>query len=922
LPLLPGSTLATYQILGAIGAGAMGEVYRAKDTRLGREVAIKVLPEHFADDAERLKRFEREARTLASLNHPNVAQIHGVDQVGDTCFLVLELVPGESLEERLKRGPLPVAETLEVCRQIADGLEAAHEAGVIHRDLKPANIRLTPDGKVKVLDFGLAKPAREAGDSQSSTDSVLSTEAGRLLGTPTYMSPEQARGKPIDRRVDIWAFGCIVYECLTGKRAFAGETLTDVFAAVIEREPDWTRLPGSTPPRLHELLRGCLVKDSRQRLHDIGDARLELERAIAEHGQPGGASGGRERTAWRPLVLCGILGFALGALAARWTPLSREAGERPPSPGALRLSITLPETPQATGTMTLSPDGRTLAYTALAKDQAGDTLPQIWLRRIDSFQSILLAGTDGASSMCFSPDGTWMAFVRSIPGSSDEGSRLEKISLSGGPPITLYEDRVRSCGTPIWVEPGSIEFIRRTPTPEVATISSDGGEPRRRIEIPEVNQGGFLSNAPPTAIPGSDMMLVSLPVTDAKGWRVRTHLISPSSPPRVLIDDGAFAQCVPPGVVVYASGDTLLARRLDPRTCDWVGGPVPVLSGLRTTQGYASRWWSLSASSLAYVPGGRITGKRRLAKMDRSGKIEPFPNAVGDFEASAVPSPDGTMIAGQWATPDGNYELYVYDVKGGTIRRLPVRGADCSQPVWSRDGKYLYHGLFVTGQPSRITVRRADGTDSPRTICELPVDEKVAIPAGELIDGKHLVVAGGRSQPEGSVKLLVLSVDGTDKPVQLLEGLSYQVLPRISPDGKCLLYGQVEDGTSELVLRSISWSAGQERPKAGGERAVVQIGGFVQASWSPDGRKIVYAERNSRLLEVDVTTEPTVSVSPPHELAKLDPTEMETSPVSLPGTDELVFVQDSSEESRITQVNVVLNWYEELQSRIPIALGR
>ncbi|MBL8860533.1 MAG: serine/threonine protein kinase, partial [Planctomycetes bacterium] len=278
MPLVSGSTLSHYAILGPLGAGAMGEVYRARDTKLGREVAIKVLPEHFADEPERLKRFEREATTLASLNHPNVAQIFGVDQVGDTCFLVLELVPGESLEARLKRGPLPLDEALDVCRQIADGLEAAHEAGVIHRDLKPANVLLTPDGRVKILDFGLAKTAIESSKG-SSTDSVLSTEAGRLLGTPTYMAPEQARGKPIDRRVDVWAFGCVLYECLAAKRAFAGETLTDVLGAVLHSTPDLGSLPAGTPRRVRELVASCLEKDPRKRLRDRGDARRELERA-------------------------------------------------------------------------------------------------------------------------------------------------------------------------------------------------------------------------------------------------------------------------------------------------------------------------------------------------------------------------------------------------------------------------------------------------------------------------------------------------------------------------------------------------------------------------------------------------------------------------------------------------------------------
>jgi Tol biopolymer transport system component/tRNA A-37 threonylcarbamoyl transferase component Bud32 len=920
LPLLSGSTLASYQILGPLGAGAMGEVYRAKDTRLGREVAIKILPEHFADDAERLKRFEREAKTLASLNHPNVAQIFGVDQAGNTCFLVLELVPGESLEERLRKGAMPLDEAVEVCAQIALGLEAAHEAGVIHRDLKPANVRLTPDGKVKVLDFGLAKPARES-HTGSSTDSVLSTEAGRLLGTPTYMAPEQARGKPIDKRVDVWAFGCVLYECLTAKRAFAGETLTDVFAAVIEREPDWSSLPASTPARVRDVLRNCLAKDPRQRLHDVADARIELVRAGAGSESTPGASVDAARTSKRALAAVALLAFVLGALGA-WLAIPRASGPRPVSPSVLRLSIALPESPHATGAMALSPDGKSLAYGTIAKDATAEEIPQVWLRRIDSFQSTRLEAADGARAMCFSPDGSWIAFVCSIPGSAG-GTRLKKASLGGGPAITLCEDRAGDYGAPVWSAPASIEFARFAPNGDVASVSSDGGEPKRLFELPWMGSGELYAGEAPGAVPGTDAMLLSLPVTDAKGWRIRTQLFSSSSAPRVLIDDGAFAQCPLPGVVLYASGDTLLARRLDSGTRDWIGGPVPVLSGLRTTQGYPSSLWKASASCLAYLPGGNISGKRQLATLDPNGRIEPYPNAVGDFEASAIPSPDGSAIAGQWVTTDGNYEIYVYDVAGKTVRRLPVRGADCSMPMWSRDGKQLYHALYVTGQPTRVVVRRADGMDSPRTIFEMDVGHRVGFPVGESADGRSLIVVGGAIQPELKLVLLRVPLDGKEKPVTWIEGVSNQVAPAFSPDGKLLVYGRIDQGMSELILRSVVDPGDADGARTGDDRVVAQIDQFTRVSWSSDGKRIAYAAGGERLMELEVSTEPSLSVSRPRERVKLDsPNTVSSAPLFVPGTDKMVFIQAAPEESRIAQVNVVLNWYEELRDKLPPAPSR
>ena len=326
MTLTPGQSLSFYEILGPLGVGAMGEVYRAKDTHLDREVAIKVLPKHFAEDQERLQRFDREAKSLASLNHPNVAQIFGVDHVEDTYFLILELVPGETLEDRIARGALPPEEAVEICRQIAEGIEAAHEAGVIHRDLKPANVRITPDGKVKVLDFGLAKASSSDAGAQSTTDSVLATEEGRLIGTPVYMSPEQARGTPIDRRVDVWAFGCVLYECLTGRRAFHGETMPDVLAAVVREEANYDRLPSATPAHVRDLLERCFKKDARQRLRDIGEARIALARTGSEPVNRVTSSPLRSPLAWAVLALA--IGLSLYAVCLRGDDCTEGAESR------------------------------------------------------------------------------------------------------------------------------------------------------------------------------------------------------------------------------------------------------------------------------------------------------------------------------------------------------------------------------------------------------------------------------------------------------------------------------------------------------------------------------------------------------------------------------------------------------------------
>jgi tRNA A-37 threonylcarbamoyl transferase component Bud32 len=480
--------LGPYEILAPLGAGGMGEVYRAKDTRLGREVAIKVLPPTFVRDEERLRRFEREAKVLATLNHPNVAQIFGVDQQQDTCYLVLELVSGENLAERIARGPLPIEEALDVCRQIAEGLEAAHEAGVIHRDLKPANVRITPQDAVKVLDFGLAKalvPRTEQGRvTSAASDSALMTEAGVVLGTPTYMSPEQARGKPLDRRTDVWAFGCVLYECLSGARAFAGETMGDVVASVLHDEPDWSRLPTATPARAVELVRRCLVKDPRQRLRDIGDARLELERTIrarewATTGRLAAADGtllGRRR----PLLPLGAGALVLagaGALAGWWIAERRSARDAPAPSQVFHVSVPLPAQAHFSGLVAIAPDASYVIYQDAPTDGSPASLTTRWL---DHDETGVIQGTEGVHSAALSPDGRQLAFL--VMKNADKFEMtLKKLPLEdgrrAGPPAIVCET-VTGWMTLCFGSEQELVLAMTLPVGGIAVVPAQGGEPR------------------------------------------------------------------------------------------------------------------------------------------------------------------------------------------------------------------------------------------------------------------------------------------------------------------------------------------------------------------------------------------------------------------------------------------------------------
>jgi len=915
MTLAPHSKLSTYEILAPIGAGAMGEVYRAKDTRLGREVAVKVLPEHFAADEERLKRFEREAKTLASLNHPNVAQIFGVDQVGDTCFLVLELVPGESLEDRLKRGPLPLAEALDVCRQIAEGLEAAHEAGVIHRDLKPANIRLTPDGKVKVLDFGLAKPASEMQDG-SSTDSVLSTEAGRLLGTPTYMAPEQARGKSIDRRVDIWAFGCVLYECLTARRAFAGETLTDVLGAVLHTTPDLARLPADTPLSVRELVASCFEKNPRERLRDCGDARRILERA---HDSPAEAGAARPRFVAPGLAL-GLLGLA--ALTYFLGRASRAPAGRP----LMQLELSLAPADSLGPTSSSRPyrpafaitsDGRRLVFSGqktlpAANGEASSTsttTTKLYLRALEASEAVPIPGTEGADSVFLSPDDRWAGFLAAgeickVPlegGPVEHVARLSDGGLpSSSPLVPANVDLFGAC----FDADGSIVFGRYGDG--LWEVPANGGAPKRLTQ-PAADETHRL----PRALPGGRGLLFTcmsgkhprVCVANRRGGEVRA-----------LIEEATDARFVAPDRLLFARDGVLMSVGFDLERLQLKGAPTALVSNLlhaydggRPAISVLTAFFDVSASgTLVFAEGGRIPfGANRPVWVGRDGKVERLPLPDG-YYARARLSPDGkravvTFAAMGLRVLDGRPTLI--DLERGSLSRLADEEGLWGG-VWSSDASRI----FSTAAAGGLAVFAPDGSGSVQ-----PLRGSVPGQASSVSRDGAWLFQTGTDEGNGTDILRLDLAKGT--PAEpWIHSRANEAWPELSPDGTLLAYGCDSSGRFEVYVQPYPGT---------GARQQVSVDGATSPLWSHKGDELFFlhlvagAHGVLDVFVAPIVREPALSVGKPrllftgHYQRLGGLTAYDISP-----DDQrfLLIEQDEPPETPTTRLRVVLDWLPQMRA--------
>ena len=936
MSVVVGTKIGPYEVTGTLGAGGMGEVYRARDARLARDVALKVLPDTFASDAERLARFQREAQVLAALKHPNIGAIYGLEdspaEPGPPVrALVLELVEGDTLADRIAGGPIPPEDALVIARQIAEALEAAHEQGIVHRDLKPSNIKVSPDGAVKVLDFGLAKLTQASGSGPQALDATASptitasmmTGVGTILGTAAYMAPEQAKGRPADKRSDVWAFGCVLYEMLTGRRAFEGEDISDTLAAVLRAEPDWSALPADVPVSVRTLLQGCLAKDRRQRIADISTALFVLSH-VKKLDAP--AASAADATAprtplWRrlaPAVAAGIIvGVAAGFMA--WTM-------KMPSPGPVsRFRMTLPEGEQfgrlGRNLLAVAPDGSRIVY--VANDRLN-------LRVLDQLDPTPIRGTEGTganqpTTPFFSPDGQWVGFF--------QAGQLKKVSITGGAPVKVCD--TAAAGPPFSVSWGADNTILYNTGLNIWRVSANGGTPESLItfEAGERVHGQQL-------MPDGRTLLFTL--TRSVTWdeaEIVLHSLD-TGMRQTLVKGGSDGRYLPTGHIVYSLGSTLLAVAFDLESMRVTSGPVPVVEdvamagpnfgagGRQAVAGISGAGhFDVSTNGvLAYVASGAagFAATRSFVWVDRQGREEPLMTPLRPYTYPRL-SPDGTRIAVDivW---EGNRDIWVWDLSRGTLTRVTSDPTFDRVPVWSTDGQRLIFSSDRAGS-ANLFWQAADGTGAAERLTESP---RIHYPMSISPDGSRLVVresAGGGSQSPG-VDLMLLSLDGmrpgasrSQKPATvapLIQTMFSEDNGAISSDGQWIAYESNASGEFQIFVRPF--------PDAAQAQWQVSTAGGTQPLWAPNGSELFYRTSDGALMAVSVKPGPTWDAGTPVQI--LGPgyyvgdrqgTPYRSYDVSVDGRRFLMLKESTppNQTSNTPPIIVVQNWFQELERLVP-----
>jgi eukaryotic-like serine/threonine-protein kinase len=840
-----GSRIGAYDVLSLLGEGGMGQVYRARDSKLGRDVALKVLPERMAGDPDRLARFHREAQVLASLNHPNIAAIHGFEDSGPVHALVMELVEGPTLADRVAQGAIPLGEALPIGKQIAEALEAAHDQGIIHRDLKPANIKVRLDGTVKVLDFGLAKLAQDGSGlhgaasgnaalslSPTLTSPAMVTGVGIILGTAAYMSPEQAKGRSVDRRADIWAFGAVLFEMLTGTRPFDGEDVTDLIVAVMSREPDWSTLPKATPRAIRDLLKRCLDRDSTSRLRDVGEARVAIQRAIAhpEDEQPPAAavasvSPRLRRMAMLGWAIAGAILLAAGSIAA-WMS-SRPVPDAP----SYRATLLPPDkNPWATATpatrFSVSPDGRRIAFLAAG----ADGINRVWVRQLDSLEAQLLNGTDNAVLVFWSYDSRRIAFAAS--------GKLRIMSADGGPAVTIASMAANNGGT--WNRDDVILFPP-DPSAGFSRVNAAGGAvvPVTHLEKAD-NESGHWQ---PFFLPdGRHFLYHQTGSTSHQNGAVYVASIDGQDKPKLLIDWGTNAQYAD-GRIVFTRDATLMAQSFDVEYLELRGEPVPIAEQIAVggTTGRSAAV-SVSRAGVLVYQSGSSSLESQLTWFDRNGKEVdriPVQGDVGDIELS----PDDNRIAlSILDSAARTRDVWLVDVKRGIRTRFTFDSGDEIVPLWSRDGSQVLFSARESAGSRQSTLYRkpVSGLDQPTKLFSSS-DQPVATTLSP--DGTSLLMSQSAFGTVASSDIYQLPLTAVQTPVPLLKTRFNETTAAYSPDGRWVAYVSNESGRPEVYVA----------PASGSAKWQVSQGGGSLPRWRRDGRELFYITLGDRkLMAADV----------------------------------------------------------------------
>jgi Tol biopolymer transport system component/tRNA A-37 threonylcarbamoyl transferase component Bud32 len=885
MAILPGRRLGPYEILSAIGAGGMGEVYKARDTRLDRIVAIKVLPAHLADRADLRERFDREAKTIASLNHPHICTLYDTGHQDGIDYLVMEYLGGETLAQRLQKGSLPIHQVLQYAIEIADALDKAHRKGITHRDLKPGNIMLTKSG-TKLLDFGLAKLKQEAApstpDSQLPTMKSAITGEGTILGTLQYMAPEQVEAKKVDARTDIFAFGAVVYEMATGKRAFEGKTQASLIAKILESDPaPMTLLQPMTPPALDRVVKRCLAKDPDKRWQTASDLCEEL-RWIAEGGSQAAlrpaATGGRARMLPRWAVGAGLACLIVAVIAVFALLILKPT---PPKP-VTRTVITLPPGDRLVGpdqpALALSLDGKQLAYAAIR-----GVTSQIYLRSMDSQEARPIPGTEGATEPFFSPDGQWVGFFAD--------GKLKKVSVSGGAAVTLGNAGTYFGGS--WGSQGTIAF-----TPQAVSglqqVPDAGGAPQA---LTRIEKGDTSSHRWPEFLPGGKAVLFT---ARGSAGDSQVAIQSIATGERRNLISGMQPRYAASGHLIYAQGGTLMAASFDPRRLEIKGTPVPVVEGVASSVSLASSQYSVSDNgSLVYVSGGAQANQRRMVWVSRNGAEQPLPAPPQAYEIVRV-SADGRRVAVEL-----DEQFWLYDLARDTLTRFTFEGSRNQNPVWIPDGKRI--AFFSTKEgPGNLFWQLADGSGG---LERLTTSQYSQIPRSWSPDGQLL--AFDEVNPKTHYDIWVLRM--SDRKAQpFLQTPFSEGGATFSPDGHWLAYVSNESGRPEVYV--------QPYPGPGGKWQI-STGSGTEPAWNRNGKELFYRTGN-KMMAVDVATQPSFSAGKPHMLFEGQylttdwPLISTAYDVSADGQ-RFLMVKATEQASSATQINVVLNWFEELKQKVP-----